>query len=132
MGDTLSLVFGTLFLKLDLTFYNVVLVEENDIVILFRANRRVEFLRSQLSDVVLFDFCIVRFCISRFRDMDLNFPILEDQDLIRLFALISLFALLSRIIAEAADYPKFSVKQEEIFLLIGCNGPNQFFIIYLI
>ena len=92
----------------------------------FRANSRVEFLCSQLSDIVHFDVRIARFGISRFRDMDLNLPIQEDQDLIRLLSLFS------RIIAEGADHAKFSVKQEEIFLLIGCNGPNQFIVIYLI
>ena len=92
----------------------------------FRANSRVEFLGPQLSDVVLFDLCISRFGLSRFRDMNLNLPILEDQDLFRLLCLFS------RIVAEGADNAKFPVKQEEILLLVWCNGSYQFFVIYLI
>ena len=65
----------------------------------FRPNSRVKFLLSQLGYVVLFHLCIARFGFSRFRDMDLNLSILEDQDFIRL-----LVALLSRIIAEGADH----------------------------
>ena len=107
--DTLLLVFGTLFFELNLAFYNVVLVEENDVVVVLGPNSCVELFGSQLSDVV-FDNSISRglsaFSICRLRDMNFDLSILEDIDLFLL-----LIALLPRVVAEGANQSEFSVEK---------------------